>query len=199
MKKLIVVLTLCSCFGFAVSAWAQQVDIALADGTISAPGPSGTGISAFPSMRGGNYFGFNGDVLFMGPIGVEAEVNWRTSQGSYGGVVPYRPIFYDFNAIYSKTLNHRFGAEVMGGIGAASTRFYTGSYNCDYYGNCTNYVSTNHFLVDFGGGVKMYAWRNLFVRPEMRFYYIVHNTQYFSSDVAVRYGASIGYTFGGSR
>ena len=143
--------------------------------------------------------GFNGDVLFHGNLGVQAEVNWRASQGNYAGLgLGYRPIFYDFNAIYAKRFSPRVGAEVLGGIGGQSLRLYTGQSNCDYYGNCTNYVSSNHFLVDFGGGVRLYVWHNMFVRPEMRLYIVHDNQQYFSSDYQFRYGASLGYTFGGN-
>lgn len=196
MKKLIVVI----CFGWIFSmnspASAQQIDVALAGGSVSSPGANATTLA--PSLRGGTFIGFNGDVLFHGNLGVQAEINWRASQGNYAGVYPYRPLFYDFNAIYARRFSKKVGAEVLGGIGAESLRFYQGAYNCDYYGNCTNYVSSNHFMVDFGGGVRAYVWHNLFVRPEMRFY-IVHNNVEFSSDYVVRYGASIGYTFGGSQ
>lgn len=198
MRKLLMVMSLYSVCLMVTAASAQQVDVAFAGGTVSAPAPSNPGnLSTFaPSIRGGTFIGFNGDVIFHGNLGVQAEVNWRASQGLYGGLVPYRPVFYDFNAIYAKRFSPRVGAEALGGIGAESIRFYSGAYNCDFYGNCSNYVSSNHFLVDFGGGIKLYAWHNLFVRPEARIYY-VHNNAEFSSGFLARYGASIGYTFGG--
>ncbi len=199
LKKLIVVMSLFSACFMASAASAQQIDVAFAGGTVSSPAASYSGnVSPFtPSLKGGTFVGFNGDVLFVGNLGVQAEVNWRASQGSYAGLVPYRPVFYDFNAIYAKRFGKTVGAEALGGIGAESIRFYSGTYNCDIYGNCSNYVSSNHFLVDFGGGVRIYAWHNLFVRPEVRVYY-VHNNAEFSSGFVARYGASIGYTFGGS-
>lgn len=200
MKKLIVVMSLYGLCFCAIAASAQQVDIAFAGGTVSSPAANGISISApdfAPSLRGGTFIGFNGDVLFHGNLGVQAEVNWRASQGSYAGLVPFRPVFFDFNAIYAKRFSKTIGAEALAGIGAESVRFYSGTYNCDYYGNCSNYVSSNHFLVDFGGGLRIYAWRDFFVRPEVRLYY-VHNNVEFSSGFVARYGASIGYTFGGS-
>ncbi len=45
-----------------------------------------------------------------------------------------------------------------------------------------------------GGGIKLYAMHNFFIRPEARFYFINNNTD-FSSNHALRYGLSIGYTF----
>ena len=90
-----------------------------------------------------------------------------------------------------------FGAEALAGIGGESIRFYTGSYyNCDIYGNCTNYVSSNHFMGDFGGGLRFYPYGNFFVRPEVRLY-LINNNEEFSSSHVVRYGVSIGYAFGG--
>jgi hypothetical protein len=49
---------------------------------------------------------------------------------------------------------------------------------------------------DFGGGLKLYPAGNFFVRPEVRLY-LVNNNEFFSSGRVVRYGMSIGYTFGG--
>ncbi len=200
MKTLLwIAISWCS-FTLTLPCLAQQIDLAFAGSSIASSSANYVGNPAtyVPSEKGGTFLGFNGDVLFHGNLGVQAEVNWRASQGDYAGIgVGYRPVFYDVNAIYAKRFTKRVGAEVLGGIGAESIRFYSGQYNCDYYGNCSNYVSSKHFLVDFGGGVRFYAWHNLFVRPEMRLY-IVHNNQEFSSDYQVRYGASLGYTFGGS-
>jgi len=47
----------------------------------------------------------------------------------------------------------------------------------------------------FGVGLKLYPTRNFFVRPEAHLY-LVNDNQEFSSARAVRYGISIGYTFG---
>jgi len=201
LKKLYsIAIVLCS-FTLTLPCWAQQIDVAIAGSSIASSSGNFVGNPAtyVPSEKGGTYIGFNGDVLFHGNLGVQAEVNWRASQGNYAGLgLGYRPVFYDFNAIYAKRFSPRVGAEVLGGIGGQSLRLYTGQSNCDYYGNCTNYVSSNHFLVDFGGGVRFYVWHNMFVRPEMRLYIVHGNQQYFSSDYQVRYGASLGYTFGGS-
>jgi hypothetical protein len=180
----------------AASAWAQQVDAAFAGGSLLSSSNSFNSFGLTPAEGGGAFVGFNGDVLFKGNLGVQAEVNWRASQGLYAGQFPYRPVFWDFNAIYARRFNRQFGAEVLGGIGGESIRFYQGQYNCDYYGNCTNYVSSNHFMADVGGGIRAYVWRNAFVRPEARLY-LIHNNVEFSSGHPFRFGVSIGYTFGG--
>jgi hypothetical protein len=198
LKSLIWIAVLLGSLTLVLPGNAQQIDVSFAGSSISSPSSNFVGNPAvfLPSERGGAFVGFNGDVLFHGHLGVQAEINWKASQGDYIGLAGYRPLLYSFNAIYAKRFSKQVGAEVLGGIGAESIRFYTGQSSCDYYGNCTNYTSSNHFLVNFGGGVRLYAWHNFFVRPEMRFY-IVHNNQEFSSDYIVRYGASVGYTFGG--
>ena len=60
-------------------------------------------------------------------------------------------------------------------------------------------MGSNHFFMgDVGGGIRIYAYRNFFVRPEIRLY-LVHNNVEFSSSHPARYGVFIGYTFGGSK
>ena len=203
MRKLIVVAVTFWICSLAAMVHAQQIDVAFAGGSLTSPDSSFSGGSFMPTEGGGAFVGFNGDVLFKpffkGNVGVQAEVNWKGSQGLYGGEIPYRPLFYDFNAIYARRFSKYFGAEALAGIGGESIRFYSNSYNnCDLYGNCTNYVSSNHFMGDFGAGVRFYPYGNFFVRPEMRLYLINNNAEFNSSHL-VRYGVSIGYAFGGSK
>ena len=196
MRKLITVVSMCWICVLVAPVHAQQVDVAFGGGSIAAPTTANSFSGVTESLSGGTYVGFGGDVLIKRSLGAEAEVFWRGSQASYSGVVPYRPLFWDFNGIYAPRFNQHVGAEVVAGIGAESVRFYQAAYNCDVYGNCSNYVSSTHFMGDFGGGLKFYPYRNFFVRPEMRLY-LIHNNVEFASGRAVRYGVSIGYTFGG--
>lgn len=198
MKRLSVVLGICVLFLITATAYSQQVDIAIGAGTVSAPSSNISNVfTQFKqTLSGGNFLTIGGDALIHKSMGVEGEVSWRTSRTNYGGVLPYRPLFWDFNAIYAPRFNKFLGAEVMAGIGAMSARFYTGQTNCSYFGGCTNYVSSNHFMGDFGGGIRLYPIGNFFIRPEARLY-LINNNQEFSSGHAVRYGISIGYSFGG--
>jgi len=177
---------------------AQQIDVAFGGGSLYSSGSSFNAGTFLPGEGGGAFIGFNGDVLIRGNLGVQAEVNWKASQGLYGGQVPYRPLYYDFNVIYACRFTRYVGAEALAGIGAESIRFYQNGYSCDFYGNCINYVTSTHFMGDFGGGIRFYPYGNFFVRPEMRLY-LVNNNLEFSSNHPVRYGVSIGYTFGGSK
>ena len=185
MKKLIAVVATCWICVLVAPACAQQIDVAFGGGSLSSPGNSFSGGTFLPGEGGGAFVGFNGDVLFKGNLGVQAEVNWKGSQGLYGGQIPYRPLFYDFNAIYARRFSKYVGAEALAGIGAESIRFYQGTYACDPFGNCSNYVSSTHFMGDFGGGIRFYPYGNFFVRPEMRLY-LVNNNVEFSSGHPVR-------------
>ncbi len=89
--------------------------------------------------------------------------------------------------MYARRFTKYFGVEALAGIGGESIRFYSNSYsNCDFYGNCTNYVSSNHFMGDFGGGVRFYPYGNFFVRPEMRLYLINNNAEFSSGPASSR-------------
>lgn len=205
MNKLVAIGVLSWICSLAAQGCAQEVDLAFGVGSLLSSGNSVSNGIFSPAEGGGAYVGFNGDVLFKsfwdGNVGIQAEVNWRASQGLYAGQVPDRPVFYDFNAIYARRFTKRIGAEALAGIGASSVRFYQTNFNsynnCGYYYyGCNNYASSSHFMGDFGGGVRFYPYRNFFVRPEMRLY-LVHNNQEFSSSHLIHYGVSIGYAFGG--
>ena len=193
LKKLTLV-AIVFVFAFTIPRASAQFDAAFGVSTLSAPASTTTGGVLFPSLSGGTYPGFSFDFLIHHRIGVEGEMFWRASQNLYGGYQPYRPIFYAFNGIWAPRLGKNFTAEVVGGIGGEDLRFY-GFLNCNSFFGCTTYASSNHFMGDFGGGIRAYVWHNMFVRPEARFY-LVHNNVEFSSGHSARYGISLGYTFG---
>jgi len=196
LKQLALVLLACSFFVQERLAQAQQFDADFGLGTVSSTSASNASGDHTPqSLGGGIYPAFSGDFLIRHYFGVEGEIAWRAGQADYLGVQPYRPLFYDFNAIWVPPLGKHAAAELLAGIGAESVRFYNPFFQCSVFG-CTNYTSTTHFLGDLGGGVRLYAHGHFFVRPEFRVY-LIHNNVEFSSGHAVRYGASIGYTFGG--
>ena len=183
--------------GLAGSAFGQQMDLALGFGTVhSAAVSSSQAAQIFPpvSLTGGLYPVISGDVSIRKHIAVGGEISWRGSQGNYDFSQPYRPIFWDFDALYLPKLGPHAQAELSAGIGAESTRFYTNYINCSPI-SCTNYNTSTHFMGQFGAGLKLYAKGGLFVRPEVHLYLVNNNLEYTSSRV-VRYGASIGYTFG---
>ena len=177
-------------------AHAQRVDMAFGISTLTAPGASSADSNHLPvSLTGGTYPGFSGDVEVFHHIGVGAEIFWKASQTDYANQgFNYRPVLYNFNAVYAPKIASHAALELVGGIGALSTRFYTGT-TCGIY-SCSNYQSSNHFDADFGAGLKLYPKGGFFIRPEARVC-IVHNNLEFSSPWVTRYGVSLGYTFGG--
>ncbi len=173
---------------FSNFAQAQRVDLAFGVSTVTAPAANSSG----PSLTGGTYPGFSGDVIFWHNFGLGAEVFWKATQSNYPSQppTPYRPLFLDFNGVYSPKLASHTYLDLEAGMGAVDTRIY-----CQTCGNgYTNYSSDKHFMGDFGAGLKLYPARNFFIRPEAKFY-LVTNNQLFSSSYATRFGLSIGYTF----
>lgn len=195
MKKTIVVATTMLFLALAAAAFGQQFDAGFGVSTIKSSSSTTTNGLFYPSDTGGAYPGFSADFLFHRRFGVEGELNWRASQALYGGYQPYRPVFYAFNAIYVPKLTKNLSAELMGGVGGEDIRFY-GYVNCSSFFGCTTYSSSNHFMGDFGGGIRAYIWHDLFIRPEARVY-LIHNNVEFSSGTVARFGATLGYSFGG--
>lgn len=197
MKKLSLMATVCFLFWLQGMAFGQQVDVAIGFSSLLSPSASSADSNHSPQAQGGGlYPGFSGNVMIKGNLGFNAEVAWKGSQGSYFGYQPFRTIFYDFNGVWAPKLTKSLTAELIGGIGGENIRFYTNNLSCDpFTGICSNYVGSNHFMGDFGGGLRYYVWHNVFVRPEARLY-LIHNNVEFSSGHVLRYGVSVGYSFG---
>jgi hypothetical protein len=196
LKKISLIAALLGLSLLGTVARAQQIDVAFGVGTLSSASGKTTAGLFFPTVGGGAYPTFGADFLVHHRLGLEGDISWRASQNNYGGFQPFRPILYDFNVLWAPRLAKPITAELLAGIGAENLRFYTGNIACNYVTGCTNYASSNHFLGDFGGGIRAYFWRDAFIRPEVRLYLIRNNIE-FSSNYAARYGVSLGYSFGG--
>ncbi len=202
MKPIVRVVALVACACAALVSlssltFAQNFDVAVGGGSMwGTTASQASGDHSPVSLSGGSYLSVSGDWLFHNQIGVQAEVAWKGSRGIYypGGYnQPYRPFFYDGNAVWAPKISKRMSAEFLAGVGVENTRFYKGTEACTFL-TCTNFVSSMHFMEHFGGGLRFYVFHRVFVRPEAHLY-LVHNNVEFSSGHAVRYGASIGYTF----
>lgn len=197
MKKLFLVSAAFSVLLLSGSAaFAQQFDVAFGVGTVT--GQSATdaltnGNHTPQSIGGGGYPAFSGDFLFYKKyFGAGGEVAWRGHQNLDIFFNPYRPILYDFNAVLAPPLGKRAQAELQGGIGLESLRFYQPFFTCNFTG-CTNFQSSNHFLTHVGGGLRFYVTRSIFIRPEAHFYFVRNNFE-FSGPRVQRFGVSIGYS-----
>jgi len=195
LKKLSLIATLFVFCLFEGAAVAQQIDAAFGVGSLSSGSATSSNGLLFPTMGGGAYPSFSADVLVYHRLGIEGDLAWRASQNLYGGAEPFRPILYTFNVIWAPKIVKPITAELLAGIGGEDLRFY-GTLNYNPFAGYTNYTSSNHFMGDFGGGIRAYFWRNAFIRPEARLY-LIHNNVEFSSGYAARYGVSLGYSFGG--
>jgi hypothetical protein len=194
LKRLILLAAFCVMLVPMHQARAQDFDLAIGFGTLIAPASNATG----PSMSGGLYPSFSADYLFHHRFGVQGELSYRASQGLYADYQPYRPVFYDINAIWAPKVGKKGVAEVMGGVGAADVRFYQGYYTCSFV-SCTDYVSSTHIMGHVGAGFRYYLRGHIFVRPEANLYLVHTNSEIssgqFSSGQSFRVGASIGYSF----
>ncbi len=190
MKKLsFLVVTLALIFLLGSPAQAQQFD--LSAGLSGLTGPSST--PDLQTIGGGAYPTFGLDFLFFHNLGVGFNAAFRAKQNLYQGQLPFRPFFYDVDAVYAPPLGKRAQLELSAGIGAESVRFYTPSFQCSFTG-CTNFVSSNHFLGQFGAAIRLYVTPRIFIRPEAHFYEVRNNVE-FSGARASRFGVSIGYSF----
>src|SRR5438874_11170698 len=134
-------------------AHAQEFDAAIGFGTLTAPsGSVALANGENVTERGGLYPGFSADFIIKHRLGVSGNVAWRASRNLYAGVLPYRPIFYDFNGIYAPKLGTRATAVVMAGIGAEILGSYTPHFDVSAF-SCTHSANTNQFMVTVGGGV----------------------------------------------
>jgi hypothetical protein len=201
LRKFAFFATSVAVLAFASLASAQQGDAYIGAGTLVSPGSSACGTQSNGAFlcpeKGGTYLNLGADVIFKGRIGAAFDVNWKASQGNFGGLgIPYRPLLFTFNGVYQPKLSKKAGVDLFGGIGWQSTRFYgyQPTSNCVYFGAC--YTSSNHFVLDAGAGIRYYVWGHMFVRPEVRFFHILNNSDNFNSGNVMRLGASIGYTIG---
>jgi hypothetical protein len=178
----------------AICGSAQDFDVAFGVGTVIAPSASNASGNHNPvSQTGGAYPVFTADYLLKHNFGFGGEIAWRASRNVYAGFQPYRPLFYDFGAVYAPQVQ-KVGAELQAGIGWESLRFYQPFFSCGGFAGCSNFVSSNHFMGHFGGGLRYYFKGHFFVRPEAHVYLIRNNVE-FSSPLATRVGVSLGYTF----
>src|SRR5262245_1923782 len=100
-KLLFLVAAFCVSLAITSTAGAQQFDVGFGYGTVVGTSAANFESGHTPqSISGGGYPAFSGDLLFWKKyIGVGGEVAWRASQNVNIFFQPYRPIFYDFNAV----------------------------------------------------------------------------------------------------
>lgn len=180
----------------ASAAQAQtQVDVAIGASGVKGTSANNAGTNFFPQDVGGGLFpSVSADFIFFKHFGVEGEVTGKPKRSLSQGFQPYRTVFYDVGAIYSPPLGKHAALELTAGAGQEFGRFYAPTLPCTFV-TCTVFTDTDHVLWDLGAAIRIPAWHKIFIRPEVKAYFIPNNFE-FSGDHAVRLGASIGYTFG---
>jgi hypothetical protein len=160
---------------------------------------TGTGVSTITPSMGGVFGTVGGGVMLTPSLGVGAQVAFRLAQGDYAGL-GYRPVFYDFNGIFTPSLgSRRIMPEFQAGIGGASLRFYgPTATSCDYYtGRCTNFIgSNNHFQLHAAAGLRLYVKDNIFIRPQLDYHWVNNLTNEFKSNSVPTFSVAIGFSAG---
>ena len=80
-----------------------------------------------------------------------------------------------------------------GGIGGIHMNY---TYTSCITLTCTTqaYATANHFALHVSAGVRFYATKHVFIRPQFDYRYVPNFTQYGSNSVP-EYGAAVGYSF----
>jgi hypothetical protein len=182
LRKLRLLVLGCAAVALASFARAQEIDIMAGGGTLfSSKSTSSSQAYIPPPEKGGTYPSVGAEAIFKNHFGLNAEVAFRYHEAFYNGYQHFRP-------------GPRTSVDFMTGFGLENLSFYNQFVNCN--GLCPTFISSHHFLLHAGAGVRYYFWRHFFVRPEAHYYYIVGNIDQFHSGNILRLGASIGYSFG---
>ena len=196
-------LCVCALVLFATLAYAQQIDLAASGSTLFSTRNQTASLAYLPpAERGGVYPGASFDRIFQNGFGFGAEFIYRYHQAFYNDYQKYRPLLYDFNAVFAPRLNpfparisKRTSTIFTAGVGGERVLYYSPYGGCIYSPGCSTHLNSDHFLLHVSGGFNYRIWRGVFVRPEAHYYYIIHNTSDFHSNSVLRLGASVGYTF----
>ena len=157
----------------------------------------------------GFYMGFGGAIMLTKHAGFGGEITLQPAKQDYsslhdgsGNVYPLRlrQMFYDVDAIYAPVNQKKFMLRLMGGVGAASSRFSISSSSCVGTAVCQHqtqsYANSNHFQVHAGVGVQVYLKEHIFLRPQFDLHYVPSFTDQFGSNVAPGFTVWLGYSMG---
>jgi hypothetical protein len=197
-----------SFFAFALCAGsmlAQAQDVSVYFGGGYATDSSANSVSTLlgtpltsPSLNA-SFGKVGGDFMLNKRYGVGFESDFQFSQTNYQGFNT-RPIFYYVNGIYTPFRGRwsRVVPEIQGGIGGVKMTFSYTSTSCDTLVGCTTSTTpieaASHFQLHVGVGLRFYATKHLFIRPNFDYHYVPNFIQYGSNSVP-EFGAAVGWSF----
>ena len=194
----------CGLFVAAQMSFAQNVNAYIGVGT-AMDSSNNTQIDTFgtgnpfttPSLTGA-YMDIGASAMFTKHVGVGADINWRASRGNYAGLL-YRPMFYNFDGVWTPVSTKRFEPEVRLGLGGMHIGYSFNQTNCDAFGGCNTVnepvETSSHFQVHGALAARFYLTDHVFVRPAVDAHY-VNNFFQFGSNWVPEYSVGVGYTFG---
>jgi hypothetical protein len=185
---------------------AQSISGYFAGGTMTAPsvGPMNTlgAGTIYDTPKMGGFFETLGvDVIFFHNLGLGAELSTRDGRAPYAGLM-YHPSFYDVNVVYRpRAILRRIAPEIQAGYGEANLNFYYTLGICYKLPQGCSSANGEAFSADnnqvhVSGGLRIYAYKGLFIRPQVDVRWVQGNfTTYFGRSWVPQYSAAIGYTY----
>ena len=181
----------------------SRIDVYFGMGTArtspqAATDSSGNPVTA-PSL--GGVFGTVGGGVFLKPsFGVGAQVSWRFAKADFptlGTTLGYRPVFYDFNGIWTPLSAKRVMPEFQAGFGGVSLRLYdpTQQYFDYSTGRYTSFIgSSNHLQLHVAAGLRYFIKPHLFIRPQIDFHWVRNLNNELGTNSVPEYTIAIGYS-----
>lgn len=150
-----------------------------------------------PKM-GGLFSDIGGNVMFSTHFGVGGDYTWRNTHAAYAGL-NYRPMFYDIDGVYQPRRFGRFEPEFRAGLGGAAIHYTYKQTACNSFTGCSTanspVANSNHFAVHMAAAGRIYATKNIFVRPAFDLRY-VDNFFQFGRGWVPEYSVGLGWSFG---
>jgi hypothetical protein len=157
----------------------------------------GTGNPFTTPKISGAFLDAGATVMFTKHYGVGADVNWRASRGNYAGLL-YRPVFYNFDGVWTPISTKRFEPEVHLGLGGMHIGYSFNQTQCDQFTGCNTFNQSvgdsSHFQVHAALAARLYVTDHVFVRPAVDAHY-VNNFFQFGSNWLPEYSIGLGYSF----
>jgi len=190
----------CMTFASAQTASGYFAGGTASDSSVGTINTLGAGTTYQSPRLGGFFETYGGDVIFFHNLGIGGEMTSRKDNGAYAGLA-YHAKFYDVNAVYRPlTIAKRLTPEIQAGYGRSRLNLYytqqicyTLSEGCPAVN--AEVISVNDSQWHFALGIRFYAYKGIFVRPQLDVRRVQSNfTTYFGSPWVYQYSVALAYT-----